>query len=198
MPRAMAAAACSAWTSKLDPPTWVESVHAGWMPRYSASSIDGAKPVPVAEATPSTSAKDKPASSNASLIIWASAALPLMSSSPVGDTASAAPTTAARPRRLIWSREAMCPLLFLDGTDTAVSEFALRYGGMAATGKRPASAASPNTPRPGRGDTTGTAVREAARQVFTSGGSRAAPVDGIAAAAGFPKGAFYRHFSSKA
>ena len=112
MPRAIAAAACSACTSKLDPPTWVESVHAGWMPRYSASSMEGANPVPVAEATPSTSASDSPASSNASLIIRASAALPLMSSSPVGDTASAAPTMAARPRMLTWSREAMCPLLF--------------------------------------------------------------------------------------
>jgi AcrR family transcriptional regulator len=39
---------------------------------------------------------------------------------------------------------------------------------------------------------------EAARQVFTAEGYRAATVDGIAAAAGFTKGAFYRHFSSKA
>ena len=69
---------------------------------------------------------------------------------------------------------------------------------MAAAGKRPASSVSPNTPRPGRGDTTRTAVLDAARQVFTSDGYRAATVDGIAAAAGFTKGAFYRHFSSKA
>jgi AcrR family transcriptional regulator len=41
-------------------------------------------------------------------------------------------------------------------------------------------------------------VLEAARQVFTAEGYRAATVDGIAAAAGFTKGAFYRHFSSKA
>ena len=36
------------------------------------------------------------------------------------------------------------------------------------------------------------------RQAFTAQGYRAATVEGIAAAAGFTKGAFYRHFSSKA
>ena len=55
-----------------------------------------------------------------------------------------------------------------------------------------------NTPRPGQGDTTRTALLAAAREVFTAEGYRAATVDGIAAAAGFTKGAFYRHFPSKA
>lgn len=64
---------------------------------------------------------------------------------------------------------------------------------MAARGKTAA-----NTPRPGQGDATHNAVLEAARRVFTAEGYRAATVDNIAAAAGFTKGAFYRHFSSKA
>jgi AcrR family transcriptional regulator len=55
-----------------------------------------------------------------------------------------------------------------------------------------------NTPRPGQGDSTRAAILAAARDVFTAEGYRAATVDGIAAAAGFTKGAFYRHFGSKA
>ena len=39
----MAAAACSTWTSKLEPPTVVESVQRGVTPRCCASSIDGEK-----------------------------------------------------------------------------------------------------------------------------------------------------------
>ena len=55
-----------------------------------------------------------------------------------------------------------------------------------------------NTPRPGQGDATRSAILGAAREVFTAEGYRAATVDGIATAAGFTKGAFYRHFPSKA
>ena len=82
-----------------------------------------------------------------------------------------------------------------EATDTAVPELPVRYGRMGQAGKRTARA---NTPRPGQGLATRTAVLEAAREVFTAEGYRAATVDGIAAAAGFTKGAFYRHFPTKA
>src|SRR5579871_764832 len=93
-PAAIAAAACSTCTSKLDPPVLVESVKRGWIPRYSASCIDD-----VAWHTPSTSSSVSPASASASRTTAASSAWPWRSSSPVGDTASATPTSAAAPRR---------------------------------------------------------------------------------------------------
>src|SRR3954466_3594934 len=114
-PSAMAAAACSTWTSKLDPPTLVLSVHLGWMPRYSASSIDGANPLPAAQNTASTSVRLSPASASASRTMAASMPLPRIGSSPVGDTASVTPTTAAlarasRPSRLPVAVAAIFPL----------------------------------------------------------------------------------------
>ncbi len=94
----MAAAACSMWASKLDPPIWVVSVQRACTPRYSASSTDGMMKPPTQEATPSTSAMVKPAPSSASRITAVSMARGVQSSSPVGETMSAAPTMAADPR----------------------------------------------------------------------------------------------------
>ena len=56
IPAAIAAAACWTCTSKLEPPVCVESVQRGAIPRYSASSNEGAHPGEMHEATPSTSA----------------------------------------------------------------------------------------------------------------------------------------------
>ncbi len=89
----MAAAACSTWISKLDPPVLVASVKVGCTPRYSAKAIDDP-----AWQMPSTSASVRPASSSASRTMAASSARPVSSSSPVGETASATPTSAAAPR----------------------------------------------------------------------------------------------------
>lgn len=55
-----------------------------------------------------------------------------------------------------------------------------------------------NAPRRGHGDDTRRALVAAAAEVFTVAGYRSATVAAIAEAAGFTKGAFYRHFPSKA
>jgi TetR/AcrR family transcriptional regulator, acrAB operon repressor len=59
-------------------------------------------------------------------------------------------------------------------------------------------AAPANAPRRGHGDETRQALVVAAAEVFTAAGYRGATVSAIAEAAGFTKGAFYRHFPSKA
>ena len=94
----MAAAACSTWISKLEPPVWVESVQRAWMPRYSASSIEAAQPGPMLVNTPSTSARVSPASSSAARTMRASMDRSDPSIIPDGATSSATPTMAAAPR----------------------------------------------------------------------------------------------------
>lgn len=63
---------------------------------------------------------------------------------------------------------------------------------------RSVNARPANLPRPGGGDATRVALVDAARAEFTARGYRATTVEAIATAAGFTKGAFYRHFPSKA
>src|SRR3990172_6376703 len=63
-PAAMAAAACSTWMTKEEPPTEVLSVYVGWMPRYSATWRLGLQPGPDVN-RPSTSDMGMPASSRA-------------------------------------------------------------------------------------------------------------------------------------
>src|SRR3990172_3764260 len=63
-PAAMAAAACSTWITKEEPPTEVLSVYVGWMPRYSATWRLGLQPGPEVN-RPSTSDIGMPASSRA-------------------------------------------------------------------------------------------------------------------------------------
>src|SRR5580704_7320637 len=95
--------ACSSWTSGADPPETVLSIHRGWMRRYSARSS-----APISYqldvASPSTSARVSPASSSAPLMTASSAAREVMSSRPVGDARSTAPTIAVAPPQALIRR----------------------------------------------------------------------------------------------
>src|SRR3989304_5263864 len=63
-PASIAAAACSTWITKEEPPTAVPSVYFGWMPRYSATWRLGDQPGPAGN-PPSTSDMSMPASARA-------------------------------------------------------------------------------------------------------------------------------------
>ena len=135
----MAAAACSTWMTKEEPPTAVPSVYFGLMPRYSATWRLGDQPGPAVK-TPSTSDISMPASARAlrAASAW-SWRVDLWGTMPISSDSST-PTMATRPERrrrsVMPSPRPWRPSAEADG-GRAVRFFALayhRYGSLRMTG----------------------------------------------------------------